>query len=153
MGLVGNLMMEMEIKSPVEEFFHGWIDHATLFSKALPDGLHKSEVHEGDGKSPGSINSYSYVLKGDAALTTKARVEDIDEENKSLKFEVFDGHIGEIYSKFKAYVQIFAKDGKNFVKFTLEYEKLNEEIPEPINYMELAAKFNKGMDAHLVQAK
>ncbi|XP_043695150.1 MLP-like protein 423 isoform X2 [Telopea speciosissima] len=152
MGLAAKMTLEMEIKSPVKEFFHGMVDHAILFSKALPDGLHKSEVHEGDGKSPGSINSFSYVLEEDTALTAKSRVEAIDEENKSLKFEAFDGHVGEFYSKFKVHVQIFTKDDKNFVNYTLEYEKLIEEVPEPINYMGLVAKFNKGLDAHLVQA-
>ncbi|XP_043695149.1 MLP-like protein 43 isoform X1 [Telopea speciosissima] len=152
MGLSGKLSVEMEIKSSANKYFHGWINHGALFSKAIPDDVHKSEVHEGDGKSLGSINSYCYVLEEDTALTAKSRVEAIDEENKSLKFEAFDGHVGEFYSKFKVHVQIFTKDDKNFVNYTLEYEKLIEEVPEPINYMGLVAKFNKGLDAHLVQA-
>ncbi|XP_042506565.1 MLP-like protein 43 [Macadamia integrifolia] len=84
MGLDGKLAVEMEIKSSANEYFHAWIDHGALFSKAIPDDLHKSEVHEGDGKSLESINSYIYVLDGDKAVSTKAKMEAIDEENKSL---------------------------------------------------------------------
>ncbi|KAJ4950633.1 hypothetical protein NE237_027465 [Protea cynaroides] len=152
MGLTGNFTFELEIKSPADKYFDGWKDIGALFSKAIPDGTHKSEVHEGDGKSVGSINSYCFVLDGTTVATGKGKVESIDEENKTVTFSGFGGHLEERYSKCKLNVEVFKKDGKNLVKGTIEYEKLNEEIPEPINYLDVAIKFAKGLDAHLLQA-
>ncbi|XP_043695143.1 MLP-like protein 43 isoform X2 [Telopea speciosissima] len=152
MGLSGKLSVEMEIKSSANKYFHGWIDHGALFSKAIPDDVHKSEVHEGDGKSLGSINSYCYVLDGDKVVSTKAKMEAIDEENKSMTLNAFDGHVGELYRNYKLHVQAFTKDEKNFVKCIIEYEKLSEAVPEPINYLELTTKLAKGLDTHLLQA-
>ncbi|XP_042509562.1 MLP-like protein 28 [Macadamia integrifolia] len=149
MGLTGKLAVEMEIKSSADEYFHGWVNHGSLFSTALPDDLHKSEVHEGDGKSLHSINSYCYVLDGNTVASAKAKMEAIDEENKSITLNAYDGHVGELYCKYKLNVQVFTKDGKNFVKCTLDYEKLSEEVPEPINYLDLTTRFCKGLDAHL----
>ncbi|XP_043694677.1 MLP-like protein 423 [Telopea speciosissima] len=151
MGLSGKLSVELEIKSSPDKYFQGWIDHKTLFSNALGDG-HKSEIHEGDGKSLNSINSYCYVLDGDKVVSTKAKMEAIDEENKSITLNAFGGHVGELCKSYKLHVQVFAKDGKNFVNCTIEYEKLSEEVPEPITYLELLTRFSKGLDAHLVQA-
>ncbi|XP_043695151.1 MLP-like protein 43 [Telopea speciosissima] len=90
MGLSGKLSMEMEIKSSANKYFHGCIDHGTLFSKALPDDVHKSEVHEGDGKSLGSINSYCYVLDGDKVVSTKGKMEALDEVNKSITLNMLE---------------------------------------------------------------
>ncbi|XP_043694573.1 MLP-like protein 423 [Telopea speciosissima] len=152
MGLSGKLSVELEIKSSPDKYFQGWIDHKTLFSNALGDD-HKSDIHEGDGKSLNSINSYCYVLDGVNDVTTcKAKVEAMDVRNKSITFNLFDGHVGELYSKYKLNAHIFTKDGKNFVKCTIEYEKLSEEVPEPINYLDLKTRFCKGLDAHLLQA-
>ncbi|XP_043695147.1 MLP-like protein 43 [Telopea speciosissima] len=152
MGLSGKLSVEMEIKSSANKYFHGWIDHGALFSKAIPDDVHKSEVHEGDGKSLGSINSYCYVLDGDKVVSTKGKMEALDEVNKSITLNMFEGHVRELYSKYKLHVQVFTKDGKNFVKCIIEYEKLSEQVLEPINYLEVTTKFCKGLDAHLLQA-
>ncbi|KAJ4950664.1 hypothetical protein NE237_027496 [Protea cynaroides] len=135
-----------------DKYFDGWKDIGALFSKAIPDDIHKSEVHEGDGRSVGSINSYCFVLGGNTVASIKAKAETIDEENKTVTFSACGGHHEELYSKYTLNVQVLTKHGKNLVKGTVEYEKLNEEIPEPINYLDVAIKFAKGLDAHLLQA-
>ncbi|XP_042478131.1 MLP-like protein 43 [Macadamia integrifolia] len=152
MGLTGKLAVEIEVKSSAKEYFHGWVNHGSLFSKALPDGLHKSEVHEGDGKSLGSINSYYYILDGSTFASAKAKIVAIDEEHKSITLNAYDGHVGGLYSKYKVNTQVFTKNGKYFVKCTIDYEKLSEEVPEPINYLDLKTRFCKGLDAHLLKA-
>ncbi|KAJ4950574.1 hypothetical protein NE237_027406 [Protea cynaroides] len=135
-----------------DKYFDGWIDIGALFSKAIPDDIHKSEVHEGDGKSVGTVHSFCFVLGGNTVASTKAKVKTIDKENKTLTFSACGGHLEELYSKYTLNVEVFKKDGKNLVKGTIEYEKLNEEIPEPINYLELTIRFAKGLEAHLLQA-
>lgn len=56
------------------------------------------------------------------------------------------------YKSLKCSVQVSAKDGGSLVKWIIEYEKLNEKIPAPDAYLDLAAKVTKDVKAHLVEA-
>lgn len=84
------------------------------------------------------INPYCCCLaniekQGGKSLTVKERVE-IDDENKLLKFTILEGDVRQESRALQSSVQAVAKeDGglSGFVKWVIEYEKLNEDIEDP----------------------
>jgi hypothetical protein len=85
------------------------------------------------------------------ALSLKETVEAIDEENKSITYNIVDGEVLKHYKSLKCSVQVSAKDEGSLVKWIIEYEKLNENIPAPDAYQELAIKVTKDVEAHLLE--
>ena len=95
-------------------------------------------------------------------LTTDGKVytchesfEEIDEKNKKIVHKIFGEEIDEQYKDFKLIIEVIDKpDGTTAVKWTVEYEKINEDVEPPNSWMEYLSKCTRDIDAHLVkQAK
>ncbi|KAK7260761.1 hypothetical protein RIF29_27058 [Crotalaria pallida] len=85
--------------------------------------------------------------------TAKERIETIDESNKTITYIAFDGDIEKDYKVFKVIFQVAEKDdGSGTVKWTIEYEKINENIEPPYGYLDCYTKITKDVDAHLLKA-
>lgn len=95
----------------------------------------------------------SKILDGNAPLCVKETVEEVDDQNKTIKFNCLEGEVLKEFKSFKAIVQVTPKAGEgSLVKWTIEFEKVNEDIPSPDAYLELAQKMTKDIDDHLVEA-
>jgi len=85
--------------------------------------------------------------------TCHERLEEVDEQNKKLSYKLFGGDIDEHYKDFKLIVQIIEKsDNSAAIKWTVEYEKINEDIDPPNGWMDYVGKITRDVDAHLVKA-
>ncbi len=73
-------------------------------------------------------------------------------ENKSVTLTALDGHALNIYKNYKAINQIVPKSEGDSVKVTLEYEKLNENVPPPTKYLDFIVDVFEVIDAHLLKA-
>ncbi|KAK6252285.1 hypothetical protein QUC31_014005 [Theobroma cacao] len=77
----------------------------------------------------------------------------VDEANKSVTLVALEGHVME---EFKSYKIVFGvtpmSDQSSVVKITLDYEKLNENIPDPNKYLQFLMNVIKDIDAHLLKA-
>ncbi|MED6195926.1 hypothetical protein PIB30_042398 [Stylosanthes scabra] len=153
MALSGKLSTEIVIQAPAGKFFN-------LVSKSLHhvqnicERVHGTKLHEGeDWHSVGdSVKHWTYVIDG-KVVTCKETIEFIDEQNKTIKFNLFDGDIGQQYKVLKLTVQeIDNSNGSVSAKWTLEYEKINDNVEAPYGYMEYFDKSTKEMDAHLLKA-
>lgn len=86
-----------------------------------------------------------------AAAKIKMRV--VDDVKKSIVYEIMDGDVLKHYKVFRAKLEAvnggLNKVGGNFAKWTIEYQKANENVPSPETYMELAVKVSKGLDAYI----
>lgn len=84
----------------------------------------------------------------------KERIDAADEENKTVAYSVIDGELATFYKEFKATLVVTPKgDGDGaVVKWSIEYEKASEEVPEPNIMQEFAVKTFNGLDAHLAKA-
>ncbi|XP_057728259.1 MLP-like protein 43 isoform X2 [Arachis stenosperma] len=135
MALNGKLSTEIVIHAPAGKFFN-------LVTKFLHDvqniceRVHHTKLHQ-DGK----------------VTTCKETIESIDENNKTVKFNLFDGDISQQYKVLKVTAQeIDNSNGSVSAKWTLEYEKINDNVEAPYGYLELYDKNTKEMDAHLLKA-
>nr|DAD39537.1 TPA_asm: hypothetical protein HUJ06_013860 [Nelumbo nucifera] len=116
------------------------MDFPSHFHKAVGHDSHRSTLLEGDGKNVGSLLHFNYALDG----TT-------DEEKY---FVIFGGHEGDLlklYKVFKIIYQIIPKHPKSSVICSIEYEKLNESVPDPTDYVTYGGKVIEGLDGIVLQ--
>lgn len=80
----------------------------------------------------------------------KSKVEALDEENKSISFAVIEGDILKLYNSFKTKLEAIENaNGGDLVKWTIEFEKADENAPNPDLYVDFAIKMSRGLDAYL----
>ncbi|KAH8500619.1 hypothetical protein Peur_042455 [Populus x canadensis] len=152
MVLQGKLEIEIEIKAPAAKFYN-ILRKQNHHIPNISDSIHAIDLHEGDWETPGSVKQWTYTLDGNAPLCVKETVEEVDDQNKTIKFNCLEGEVLKEFKSFKAIVQVTPKAGEgSLVKWTIEFEKVNEDIPSPDAYLELAQKMTKDIDDHLVEA-
>ncbi|RDY10097.1 MLP-like protein 43, partial [Mucuna pruriens] len=147
MVLKGKVVTEIEIRSSAVQIFN-------IFAKQLhnlqniANGVHEGKLHEGDWHDIGSIKSWSITTEGKVE-TFKESIETIDEQNKSITTKFFDGEIGKSYKLFKLHLQAIDKEeGGAVAKWTIEYEKLNEDIGPPYHFLDFITATTKDIDVH-----
>ncbi|KAL2464865.1 MLP-like protein [Abeliophyllum distichum] len=152
MAAAQKLEVDVEVKSDAEKFWNGIRNSSTLFPKAFPDQYESIQVLEGDGKSVGSIRLIKYAPGWSTIATTKEKIEFVDEEKKSLSYTSIDGDLLKYYKNFKAHLVITPKGDGSLVKWSCEFEKASEEIPNPHLIRDFAVKNFKDLDAYLLKA-
>ncbi|CAI8605509.1 unnamed protein product [Vicia faba] len=152
MALSGKVESETDIEASATKFFHVLRKQLEHVPNISPE-IHGNRVHEGDWESVGSVKHWEYTIEG-KKVSAKEKIEAIDDDNKTLTYSLFDGEVSENYKSFKSTIQVIDKEhGGGIVKWTFEYEKLNEDITgaSPDSYLALAEKVTKDIDAHLVK--
>ena len=85
-------------------------------------------------------------------VTCFETIESVDEENKRIAFKLFGEAIDEKYKVFTSTFEAIEKDGGSAaVKWSVEYEKVSEEVHAPYGYLELYDHVVRDIDAHLVE--
>ncbi|XP_062109601.1 MLP-like protein 28 [Humulus lupulus] len=152
MAQIAKLEVQLEIKSSAEKFFEIFSCKQHLIPKMCPEIIKDIKVIKGDWKSVGSIKEWSYIAG--SAETSKEMVEEIDEKNKSITFKIIDGEMTKYYKNVKSTIHATENIGQKLgssVKWTLQYEKMNDNIPDPTKYAELISVFIKTADAYLIK--
>ncbi|XP_015936926.1 MLP-like protein 34 [Arachis duranensis] len=153
MALTGKLSIEIGIHAPAAKFFH-------LMTKQLHhvqnvcERVHGAKLHEGDEwhSVGGSVKHWTYVIDG-KVTTCKETIESMDEQNLSATYKLYDGDVSQHYKDFKLSFQVIDKEnGGATVKWTIEYEKINNDVEAPYGYIEYLDKCTIEMDSHLVKA-
>ncbi|CAK9154745.1 unnamed protein product [Ilex paraguariensis] len=149
-NLAGKVEAEVEIKCDADEFFHSWGGKAHQLPNLCSEKLHNVEVHEGDWKTEGSAKLWTYVHEGKVE-TLKERLK-IDEENKHLTADVIEGDPMKLYKIYKVSLQIITKGQSSFAKWSIDYEKINEDVPAPTAYLDWIVNSSKLVDKSLLKA-
>lgn len=83
----------------------------------------------------------------------KTRIEESNEEKRYFKYSYHDGLILKNYYKtFKSKFQVVPKEEGCIVKWRFDYEKMNENVPEPNMYIDFLLGTAKDVDACLCSA-
>ncbi|KAJ7954247.1 MLP-like protein [Quillaja saponaria] len=145
------LAVEIDIKTSAENFYNTLKGKTqTTVSDIAPDHLHKVEFHEGDGQTSGSVKLVTFKV-GDAVENLKKKIH-FDDENKIITYIVFEGDLLKHYNSYKVTLQVTPKGAVGLVRWSWEYEKLNDDAPEPIKYLEFLVNITKKIEAHLIKA-
>lgn len=73
-------------------------------------------------------------------------------ENMTMSYSVIDGDILKLYKVFKAPMAVRSKGDGTLVTYSGEYEKLNEQVPNPDSITGFILNALHGLDAYLLQA-
>ncbi|KAI0491936.1 hypothetical protein KFK09_026199 [Dendrobium nobile] len=145
------LEIEVEVSSPANKFWESIRDSTDLFPKIFPQQYQSIQVIEGDGKSVGSIRALHYAEGIPFVKFAKEKIEVADEANKLVSYSVIDGEILIYYKRFRPTLQVLSKGDGTVVKWSVEYEKLNEEVPDPELIQAMATQTFKELDAYLLK--
>ncbi|CAN0920939.1 MLP-like protein 43 [Linum grandiflorum] len=110
-------------------------------------------IHQGQWGKPGSVICWNYFHDGKAKVA-KQVIGEIDNVNLSTTFKMIEGDLMTEYKNFKlvlkATPQQKTDQGEDWclVHWILDYEKLNEDIPEPFSLLEFMVHLSKDIDDH-----
>ncbi|KAG5236791.1 Csf-2 family protein [Salix suchowensis] len=138
MTLCGKMEGEVEIKVSAETFHDVFSCRPHHISKMSPAKIQNVDLHEGDWGKPGTVITWSYVHDGVAKIA-KEVIEAIDDAKLSTTFKVIGGDITTDHSQ---------GEGSCLAHWTLEYEKLNENVPDPHTLLEFCIHVSKDVEEH-----
>ncbi|PIN09120.1 hypothetical protein CDL12_18296 [Handroanthus impetiginosus] len=150
MAQLHRLELQTQISSSPDKIFDIYKNKTYLMPNITPDKLLSIQVLEGDGKSVGSVRLWTYVMG--IPVIAKDKIVDVDEENKSITFELIGGEVTKYFKCFKATFEATAKADKNIVRWSLEYEKASEDVPNPHSHLEFLVNVSREIDAYLLKA-
>ncbi|KAK7361961.1 hypothetical protein VNO77_04057 [Canavalia gladiata] len=152
MGSSGKLEVEIEVKCNADKFWDTIKDSAEIFPKAFPNDYKSIEILEGDGKSAGSIRQVTFGEGSPLVKITKEKVEAVDDEKSTLIYSVIGGDLLNYFKHLKGHVSVTPKGDGSLVKWSSEYEKNSEEVPEPNIIKEFALKTFQKVDHYILNA-
>ncbi|XP_057443933.1 MLP-like protein 43 [Lotus japonicus] len=119
----------------------------------ITDAIHEGKLHHGeDWHESDSVKHWTYVIDG-KVTTCKENIEVLDEEKKSMTFNLFEGDVEQHYKILKINLQVIDKDdGGAIAKWSIEYEKVNENVEPPYGYLGYLTKLSKDTDDHILKA-
>ncbi|KMT07310.1 hypothetical protein BVRB_6g149380 [Beta vulgaris subsp. vulgaris] len=151
---IGNLEVDVEVKSNPDKFWNSIRDSDKLFPQAFPELYKSIEILEGDGKAVGSVRFVKFAEGLPFPVTkSKEKVEVVDEAKKTVGYSVLEGEVLDFYKSFKAQLVVEPKGEGSLVKWSCEFEKAKEDAPNPeIIFKEFAVKTFMDLDEHLLKA-
>ncbi|KAL2235106.1 UNVERIFIED_CONTAM: Kirola, partial [Sesamum indicum] len=149
MGLSGKLVSQIDIKCDGDVFHEIFRERPHHISGMTPHNIQNCDLHEGQWGTVGSVIYWNYTHDGKEKVA-KEIIEAIDEEKKSVTFKVIEGDLMELYKTFKLTVHVDTNGDDNLVTWTLEYEKLSEDVPDPHTLMEFCLNVTKDIEKHHV---
>ncbi|OVA01731.1 Bet v I domain [Macleaya cordata] len=152
MAQIQKLEFQTELKCPADKFYGMFKQNLTQLTKYFPETYESIQVIEGDGPSVGSVRFWNYELDGQS-FTCKDRTMVVDDEKRSMIWSIFEGEVMNLYNTLELKLQVSTspKGKGSLVKWTVEFEKANEDAPIPTAYINLTERISKGMDLHLLK--
>ncbi|KAL0372718.1 UNVERIFIED_CONTAM: MLP-like protein [Sesamum calycinum] len=93
----------------------------------------------------------AYRVTG-VAVVAKDKIVAVDEENKSITFELIGGEVTKYFNTFRATFQATVEGDRNMLTWSVEYEKASEDVPHPHSHLEFLVNLSREVDAFLVKA-
>ncbi|KAL0358447.1 UNVERIFIED_CONTAM: Kirola [Sesamum angustifolium] len=78
----------------------------------------------------------------------KEIVEAIDEEQKSITLKIIEGHLLDHFKTLKIGIHVDTKAEPHLVTWVLEYEKLHDEVEDPVSFLALLIKLGKDIETY-----
>lgn len=78
---------------------------------------------------------------------------EIDDDNMAVTFRGLEGHVMEQLKVYDVIFQFIQKSPDDIIcKITMIWEKQNDDMPEPSNYMKFVKSLAADMDDHVLKA-
>ncbi|KAG8634754.1 MLP-like protein 28 [Manihot esculenta] len=150
MTLWGKLEIHFWIDAPADQFHDVFSSRPYLIPNMSPHKILSVDLLEGEWGKEGAIICWKYFYGGSVQVA-KQVIETIDNVNLLTVYKVIEGDVLKEYKSFKLTVQATPKGEGSVVRWTLEYEKIHENIQDPYSLLEFIVQFSKDVSAHLVK--
>ncbi|RZC86228.1 hypothetical protein C5167_007416 [Papaver somniferum] len=157
MAEIRKLEVECKAKCSAGKFYAMMTRDALKLPKYTPQTVHKVQVFPGDGEvRVGSVYVWDYLLDDKpSAVMTKVKVTAVDHKNMSITFTVTEGLLKDDYTSFaNTLTTTPAHSDGNYnclVKWSAQYQKANEDVPDPTYFMKMLEDFTKELDTNLLK--
>ncbi|MCL7044843.1 hypothetical protein MKW94_007185 [Papaver nudicaule] len=126
-------------KSSADKLYRLCTRDAPQLPKYVPEVVLNVEViGEGPGGEIilGTVFVWTFIPVGGSAIVSKVQVTAVDNKKRSITWTVLEGDIAKDFKSFNFDLDITPKpgatDGTSMVKWSVEYEKANEDVPDPV---------------------
>ncbi|KAL2347408.1 hypothetical protein Fmac_001408 [Flemingia macrophylla] len=151
MSLAGKITSEIGVHATADKWFNLFATQLHHVQN-LTDNVHATKLHHGnDWHHNESIKHWTYVIDG-KVTTCNESIESVDELNKTIIYKLYGGDIDHQYKVFKFVFEAVDKDHGAIIKWTVEYEKNNDQVDPPYGYVEYFHKCTADIDACLHKA-
>ncbi|KAI7729837.1 hypothetical protein M8C21_003519 [Ambrosia artemisiifolia] len=147
MALSGKRVAQIEIKSKGDVFHDLWKANPHHIPNLSPTLVQNCQTHNGETGTVGSVLHWNYFHDGKDCVA-KTKILAIDEENKSINFQFVDGDFLKLYKSFYVYLHVDTKGSKHVVTWTVEYEKLSPNVPDPDTFMDFYKRLTKDIETN-----
>ncbi|KAK7313868.1 hypothetical protein VNO77_39070 [Canavalia gladiata] len=151
MSLGGKISTEIGVHSTAAKWFKLF---ATQLHDVqhLTDRVHGTKLHHGeDWHHNETIKHWTYTIDGKVTKCHES-IESIDEQNKTITYKLFGEDIDKQFKVFKLIFKASEKNQGALVTWTIEYERISDDVEPPYGYIEYFHKCTSDIDGHLVKA-
>ncbi|KAI3978348.1 hypothetical protein MKX01_013146 [Papaver californicum] len=147
-GLVGKLVTELEVNCNADKYYKIFKHHEDV-PNAIPHLYTSVKVVEGHGITSGCVKEWGYLHEGKEEIVIEKTT--YTDETRTIQHMAVGGDIMNDYKKFDATLVVNPKPNGHgsIVKWTVDYEKINENSPVPIPYLAFLHKVIEDLNSHL----
>ncbi|KAL2518767.1 MLP-like protein [Abeliophyllum distichum] len=151
MGLKGKLTAQIELRAGGDVFHDLFRYTPHQIPNISPTTIQACDLHEGEWGTVGSVYTWKYTNDGKPQVA-KEVIESIDEEKRSVTFKLIEGDLKELLKAFKVSFHVETHGDIDLVTWTLEYEKLNNDVEDPLTLLGFCIKLGKDIESHHLKA-
>ncbi|GMI75180.1 MLP-like protein 423 [Hibiscus trionum] len=152
MAQLKRIECQIEIKSSADKFFDVFKNKLYLMPKLPNQAVTDIKLLQGNWNSEGSFRLWHFVIDGGKTESVKEMLEKVDDTNRTLFYKLVGGEIMDAYKTCKSTLNVMPMGEGSLVKWTMEFEKQNENIPDPVKYADFLTALSKNVDAYLLNA-
>ncbi|KAI3909516.1 hypothetical protein MKW92_049743 [Papaver armeniacum] len=144
-----------EVKCCPDKLYRMFTRDAPQLCKYVPKVIESVEVI-GEGEIRlGTGFVWTFVPQGGSRIVSKQKITAVDSKNRSITYTVLEGDDKEGFNSFKYNLDITPKsgttDGTSLVKWSIEYEKANEDVADPVGILKACESVAAGLNFHMLK--
>ncbi|PWA90187.1 Bet v I domain-containing protein [Artemisia annua] len=151
MALTGQLVKKVDISCRghlVHEIYKHKPNDVSILA---PDKVQGCDLISGEWGVPGSVILWRFMHDGEPH-TMKEIIEEVDDENHKIVFKVIEADLLEHYKAFTITFHIEEMGDKQFIVWTIDFEKVDASKPDPTIFMDLLGFCVNDMDTHFLKS-
>ncbi|XP_071715615.1 kirola-like [Rutidosis leptorrhynchoides] len=148
MGLTGKKVVKVDIKRNKDVVYELFRYKFFELVNIVPEHFLSVDLQDGEWGAVGSVINVNYLLDGKKQFC-KVKIEAVVEANMSITFKILEGDLLSVYISFKAELRVDGNNVNSTVTWTIEYQKVNESVPDPDSIIRAAQKIIKYAETRL----
>ncbi|KAE8667198.1 Detected protein of unknown function [Hibiscus syriacus] len=151
MAQIRKMDCHLMVRSSADKFYDAFRNKAKLTPKMSDGFVADVKLLQGDWNSVGAVRLWTYDFEGKSQMV-KEILEGVDDDNKTMVFKVVEGDVLNYYKSWRTVLNITAAREGSLVKWTMEFEKQNDDVPDPIKNADYLITLARNIDAYLLNA-